>query len=52
MGVQAKGWDTLKLWGCFQGAMWNLGNNMVGGMGRYGFGPAARSGLVTPIREA
>lgn len=52
MEVQAKGWGTLTLWGCFQGAMGSLGNNMVGGMKRYGFGPAAWSGLVIPIREA
>lgn len=40
------------LWGYFQGAMGSPGNKMVGGMKRYGFGPAARSGLVIPIREA
>lgn len=52
MEVQAKERGTLTLWGCFQGAMGSLGNSMVGGIERYGFGPAARSGLVRPIREA
>lgn len=52
MGVQAKGWGTPTLWGCFQGATGSLCNNIVGGMERCGFGPAARSGLVIPIREA